>query len=90
MDREHNLEDNLNDSLVEKSIIWENKLLEEMNAELRESNQLLRETIENLEIDIASLRNYIYKKERDSPMKQTILEMIQSSQHSIEIKLELL
>ncbi|KAG5874744.1 hypothetical protein JTB14_027083 [Gonioctena quinquepunctata] len=88
MDIEPNLEDNLNDSLIEKSIAWENKILKEMNAELRENNHLLKEKVENMEIEIASLRNDIYKNEWECPKKQKVLEMIQTSQHSFEIKLE--
>lgn len=38
-------------SLVEKSVIWENNGLKEMNSELRKDNTILKNVLENLELE---------------------------------------
>ena len=57
-------DDILNDSIIEKSIQWENKILKELNAELRQNNMLLKEKIENMEVEIASLREDHYQSKK--------------------------
>lgn len=46
-----------NEYLVEKSIIWENAVLKEINNELREHNKLLKEKINDLENEITDLKS---------------------------------
>lgn len=80
------LDEDLDDSLIEKSIQWENKILKEMNADLRENNQLLREKIDNLEMEIIDLRENSFQK--NNPNDQKLLELIQTKQFAFDSKLE--
>ncbi|KAJ8927850.1 hypothetical protein NQ314_019652, partial [Rhamnusium bicolor] len=69
-------QDMVNDCLIEKSVIWENKLLKEMNTNLRENVKQLKEKIGNLETENFELKEIVNKEKKQTKSHEKLINII--------------